>query len=428
MDPSPFSHFLADYPPNQLSMRVLEDKGGNIPDFLQDLNHPARLASLPLPREVVYKTFEERWKSGHDVSAARSPLTGCARPFPILCEFCQSLKIRPSDFSRESERKEGIYNLGSYESIAARDCPICRLVVRVIRTNETSWDRVQQNHSLHCGLVFSWSDHYEYHTLLQTTDFYQNKQPRGLAVFIDDDNTDSQAEYPKLFIENPKIEHFDSVTAFTEFKARVHDSRECDINLVKIWLGACNEWHGDTCEFASMLPGNMPVKLPFFRVVDVASLNLAHFNGVNESTYIALSYVWGRTNNFLTQSSDLTALSEPGGLGKVIERVPRTIRDAIHLTKQLGLKYLWVDSLCIVQDDPYDKAIFIREMHQIYHRSFLTIIAAAGDHADHGLPGVRLTARNPQNLEEIEPNFYLGVLPSYGTLIKESVHSTRAWT
>ena len=245
---------------------------------------------------------------------------------------------------------------------------------------------------------------------------------------MSDGHNDSQSEYPKLLIQKPKIEQFDGVTSFTEFKARVYVDGQCDTNLIKIWLGACNEWHGDICEFASILPGNPPVRLPFFRVIDVASLNLAHFSGVNESTYVTLSYVWGSTRNFVTKYSDLPALSEPGGLGKIIEKIPKTIRDAIRLTKKLGLKYLWVDSLCIVQDDPIDKALFIPEMHQIYYRSFLTIIGAAGDNADYGLPGVGSTTRHRQDLEKIEPDFYLGVLPDYGTLINESIHSTRAWT
>ena len=428
MDSPSVSEILAQYPLDQLSIRSLKDEDGKVPDYLQDLNNPARLASLPLPHEVIYKTFEDRWKLSHDGSALQSSLAGRTSPTSNLCETCQSLGLKASDFSKQSKRKEAIYELGSYESLAARDCPVCRLVVRVIDTNETSRGRVQQNQALDCGLAFSWSDHDEYHTPLQTTDFYQNKQARALAVLINDDHSESQSGYPKLLIQKPKIEHFDSVASFTEFKARVYNDGQCDINLVKIWLGACNEWHGDTCEFGNILLGNSPVSLPFFRLIDVASLNLAHFSGVNESTYNTLSYVWGSTNNFVTKSSDLAAFSEPGGLGKVIEKIPKTIRDAIHLTRKLGLRYLWVDSLCIVQDDPDDKALFIPEMHQIYYRSFLTIIGAAGDHADYGLPGVGSTGRPRQDLEEIEPNFRLGVLPDYGTLIDESIHSTRAWT
>ena len=99
---------------------------------VQDLYHLARLASPPLPRKVISKTFEERWNPGHDVTAAQTSLTGCARPLPNLCKTCQSLKLEPSDFSRESKRKEAIYKLRSYESRVARDCLICRLIVRTL--------------------------------------------------------------------------------------------------------------------------------------------------------------------------------------------------------------------------------------------------------------------------------------------------------
>ena len=83
------------------------------------------------------------------------------------------------------------------------------------------------------------------------------------------------------------------------------------------------------------------------------------------------------------------------------------------------IRYLWVDSLCIVQDDKDDKALLMQEMYQVYHRSYLTII---------GLPGVRRGSRARQSVEEIETGFYLVVLPPYGELLTESVHSRRAWT
>ena len=56
--------------------------------------------------------------------------------------------------------------------------------------------------------------------------------------------------------------------------------------------------------------------------------------------------------------------------------LPRTIRDAIHLTQLLGEKYLWIDALCIKQDDAEFKTARILEMDQIYTASALTIIAA----------------------------------------------------
>jgi hypothetical protein len=56
-------------------------------------------------------------------------------------------------------------------------------------------------------------------------------------------------------------------------------------------------------------------------------------------------------------------------------------RDAISVTRALGLQYVWIDSLCIIQDDDEDKALQISTMGTIYSNSYLTI--AADCHGDH---------------------------------------------
>lgn len=58
--------------------------------------------------------------------------------------------------------------------------------------------------------------------------------------------------------------------------------------------------------------------------------------------------------------------------------LPETIADSIGLVRQLGERYLWVDVLCIVQDDPDDKAVQIHTMELIYGSSVFTIFAAGG--------------------------------------------------
>ena len=64
--------------------------------------------------------------------------------------------------------------------------------------------------------------------------------------------------------------------------------------------------------------------------------------------------------------------------------LPRTIQDAIFVTRQLGIRYLWVDALCIIQDSPKDKMREIEEMEDIYNRATLTIAAANADSCSRG--------------------------------------------
>jgi hypothetical protein len=64
--------------------------------------------------------------------------------------------------------------------------------------------------------------------------------------------------------------------------------------------------------------------------------------------------------------------------------LPRTIRDAILLTRALGFQYLWIDALCIIQDSPLDKAADINEMGSIYKNASMAIAAARSKAVDMG--------------------------------------------
>ena len=59
------------------------------------------------------------------------------------------------------------------------------------------------------------------------------------------------------------------------------------------------------------------------------------------------------------------------------------------LTRTLGLDYLWVDTLCIIQDDEENKMKDIARIGSMYSSAHFTIIAADGDDADHGLRGLK---------------------------------------
>ncbi|KAJ9633951.1 hypothetical protein H2199_009150 [Coniosporium tulheliwenetii] len=80
------------------------------------------------------------------------------------------------------------------------------------------------------------------------------------------------------------------------------------------------------------------------------------------------------------------------------EHLPQTIKDAMFVVNLLGEKYLWVDALCIIQDDPVEKANTISNMHSIYQSAVLTIVAASGKDADSGLIGLRPSSRNVESV------------------------------
>ncbi|KAF4628642.1 hypothetical protein G7Y89_g9504 [Cudoniella acicularis] len=63
--------------------------------------------------------------------------------------------------------------------------------------------------------------------------------------------------------------------------------------------------------------------------------------------------------------------------GIPLVRLPETIRDAVYVTRNLGIRYLWVDALCIIQDDPNDWAQETGIMGNIYKNAVVTVIAEA---------------------------------------------------
>lgn len=107
--------------------------------------------------------------------------------------------------------------------------------------------------------------------------------------------------------------------------------------------------------------------------------------------FLALSYTWGKTKNFLTKKNNINHARKPGALltGPIFKNTPETIRNAIAFTKALGETRLWVDSLCIIQDDEAALLHDLRHMHRIYASSVLTIVAEDGQDAEFGLRGLR---------------------------------------
>ncbi|KAK3323337.1 heterokaryon incompatibility protein-domain-containing protein [Cercophora scortea] len=98
--------------------------------------------------------------------------------------------------------------------------------------------------------------------------------------------------------------------------------------------------------------------------------------------YVALSYVWGPAELSLTTiTSNLTQMQTaiPTSI------LPATLSQVFTLCHHLSIPHLWIDALCIVQDDPLDKATEIANMGYIYWNARLQIAAMASRGASHGL-------------------------------------------
>lgn len=91
--------------------------------------------------------------------------------------------------------------------------------------------------------------------------------------------------------------------------------------------------------------------------------------------YISLSYCWGGPQDVVLTAEDL----KQNSIVFEVRNLPATIQDAIFVTRKLGVRYLWIDALCIVQkgDNGRDFTIQAPKMDSVYGSSLATIAAAS---------------------------------------------------
>jgi hypothetical protein len=205
------------------------------------------------------------------------------------------------------------------------------------------------------------------------------------------------------------------------------DPEVINIGLLQKWLKICGRHHVPFCVKETPVPitGEVPSELT---VIDVVEMKLKKISW--EEKYFTLSYVWGKDNvNFCARKENLELLHTAGGVSQVLHRIPWTVRDAINLVSAVGERYLWVDAICIVQDEHISKQAAIESMSLIYSKAFVTIIAASGPDANSGLPGIRRGTRILTSAIKIKPDLTL-MLDQTG-LEQDRTDDTywaRAWT
>ncbi|KAI1134605.1 HET-domain-containing protein [Hypoxylon sp. FL0543] len=150
------------------------------------------------------------------------------------------------------------------------------------------------------------------------------------------------------------------------------------LSQMKIWVDSCNQKH-DVCK--SRLDNSY---LPT-RVLDVSrepdTIFLYEPNENDRGPYLALSHCWGGTVPIMTKMNTLESFKA----GITIESFPKTFQDAISVTRQLQCRYLWIDSLCIIQDNVEDWRYEASRMANVYGNSYVTIAATASANSYGGL-------------------------------------------
>ena len=206
---------------------------------------------------------------------------------------------------------------------------------------------------------------------------------------------------------------------------QVSEEDQIDFATIKTWVADCEEHHDDEPLLARTLVSDEIL------LIDVLAQRLVPSD--TSERYLTLSYHWNApaASMFLTTSDNCETLQIEGALAEINASLPKLIRDSMYLVKQIGERYLWVDTLCILRDDENVIASQVDMMHLIYGKSLATIVVMATVKAHDPLPGVSKSSRNaPVCIDEQNAALSSVVCryPDLAILATQTKYETRAWT
>jgi hypothetical protein len=317
-----------------------------------------------------------------------------------LCGFCQHLRLphlflcRPRHDGNNSAGFTVRINPFSTESA---DCDFCRFLaacLEVDKNSHSSFFKHRDRHGYRLMFPFAKTSPIRLANWGPESDFYIK-----LAIPSEQSLVPSQGKRPLQL--GPYV----------------------DWSLVRQWLEASSDSLKD---YVGMLP-HLPKTLKDVRVIDVDNECIIALP--YKAHYVACSYVWGTglLDHLELKWSNHRHLEECGSLRG--NSLPRTILDAIVACRSLGRRFLWIDRLCIIQDAPWlEKEVQLNQMGAIYHQADFTLVAAAGDGAMYGLPGVSNKRQAVQKTINFGNFELITNTPSLTDYISESQWRQRGWT
>lgn len=314
-------------------------------------------------------------------------------PNTDLCRMCRDFArvLRPSEEGFELTAENCILPFGNFYQLMGRQhCKICRLIYAAITTSTgelnpqlSAIDLEIQGTRLSTGTLSSGEKvmrvDYGLKHVCDLRVITQRNRKQAIRQAWEEANPSSQAS---------SVESFDNLSS-----GQGH--QQLNLRQIKGWLNNCDHVHGSSCNSEKsdyLAASDMPVI--FIDVVDDCLVAKT-----TKEKYYALSYVWGAVDMHQTTKANIKARKQHLSLSRI--GFPKTITDAMSFVRSLGDRFLWIDALCIAQDDHQQLARDIPRMNIVYGKSFATLVAVSGEDADGGLPGVRPSSRPPQEVSKI---------------------------
>ena len=380
-----------------------------------------------------------------------------------FCQSCAGQEWKPTESPRRISSSESLeatyifevaFDLGTVASLHRnRTCPRCRFVWRALL------ERCDVPFDGSGPIIRGYESQFKHVGVCQATDrvtvVFEYKRgpdetwPAMLIVALDGPAGQSS------FSVNWKFEVLDSSTLGIQDPAygRSTHAKVVNIESCQTWLRKCESEH-EKCRNRIHQSQKVSTASASRHDIDEQSLDL-QFVDVKlrrlvrprkAVRYVTLSYVWGPGPHDYVSLQDLSTddLScedenvvvvprQPVGL--IHSTLPHTLSDAIIFTEALGERYVWIDALCIPQDDADIelKLAQIEAMDEVFQGAVCTLIALEGTSSTSGLPGSSTNSPRDAspNVETLAPGVRIRMSEEHEDLLHKastSAWATRAWT
>nr|POE76180.1 hypothetical protein CFP56_59660 [Quercus suber] len=306
-----------------------------------------------------------------------------------LCQFCANINFQDIYDGREYEHMPDATRL----LLSGETCDLCSLICSTIEQNV--------GHDCKSASDF-WLDE---PITLQKPRIYLDDDDD------DDDNTNDSDAHPKADEVGPMTEIEVSIPVqggldvtrlgirrlpasdrpgesdlneepFIAVSVDIHHSASpAAFRRMRHWLRDCSSGHTKCNKQHDSQPKvSLPTRLLRIGQHDGDPCQLILTTGMDVE-YVALSHCWGKHQLLRT----LKANMDDHFVGIALEKLPKTFREAMVVTKHLGIEYIWIDSLCIVQDDNEDWKFEALRMGNVYSGAKITIAATGAVDSSEGL-------------------------------------------
>ena len=298
----------------------------------------------------------------------------------MLCSRCQEML---NIDALVSEQKSGCLHHPSYTALceaAEAGCEMCQLIRAEAKQSRFRYKPLEDEYD---------KDLPEEETRIRWVAFDRKKNVRGIRRVrieqrkrfenISNDLDRQRGTYPFLFLFF-SFEVLPTSPLASLVRGRpiaTTSASDACFDQASHWMKNCLQNHPNCPRPKSVLPT---------RVIDLGGnpespeVRLLHTHG-QHGEWVTLSHCWGTSSPLLTTTSTV----EKNCQSLLIEDLPLLYRDAIAVVRRLGLQYLWIDSLCILQDSRADWLVESANMGGIYRNAILNIAAEASPDSEHGI-------------------------------------------